>query len=223
MIEYCITNYSVLEDGVSMLGYSNGSAMTLHYLLEGSYKLNNVLCNVTVFSDEQWDGEDKLLSLRGGEEVKPDLSSTKITFCMGGEDTIIPFNGGEFLEEYIHPSLDVINFLASYKEGNSVEEETVESVSKNLDLYCYKKQDVALYYLRNNIYGKNETVIKHINHLLTNAVKKRLLSERPVGCLLSGGLDSSIVTAIMAKRVGAKNLKTFSLFSKLFSIDGNSL
>ena len=48
MIEYCINNYSVTEDGVSMLGYSNGSAMTLHYLLEGSYKLNNVLCNESI-------------------------------------------------------------------------------------------------------------------------------------------------------------------------------
>ena len=146
MIEYCVSTYSVSENGVSMLGYSNGSAMTLHYLLEGGYKLNNVLCNVTVFSDEQWDGEETLLSLRGGEEVKPDLSNTKITFCMGGEDTIIPFNGGEFLEEYIHPSLEVIKFLANYKEGSNVEEVEAQSLSKNLDLYCYKKQDVALYY-----------------------------------------------------------------------------
>ena len=28
MIEYCVSTYSVSENGVSMLGYSNGSAMT---------------------------------------------------------------------------------------------------------------------------------------------------------------------------------------------------
>ena len=156
-----------------MLGYSNGSAMTLHYLLEGSYKLNNVLCNVTVFSDEQWDGEDKLLSLSEQEEVKPDLSNTKITFCMGGEDTIIPFNGGEFLEEYIHPSLDVINFLASYKEGSDVEEVEATSLNKNLDLYCYKKQDVALYYFLDqphNMDTENSRLLEITENVLVNEV-----------------------------------------------------
>ena len=40
-----------------------------------------------------------------------------------------------------------------------------------------------------------------INELFTAAVVKRLMSERPVGCLLSGGLDSSLVTAIVAREL----------------------
>ena len=44
---------------------------------------------------------------------------------------------------------------------------------------------------------------------LTKAVEKRLLSDRPIGCLLSGGLDSSIITSILIKN--NKNLKTFSI------------
>ena len=36
------------------------------------------------------------------------------------------------------------------------------------------------------------------------------MSERPIGCLLSGGLDSSLVAGIAAKKIG-KNLHTFSI------------
>ncbi len=57
------------------------------------------------------------------------------------------------------------------------------------------------------------TYCKQINLLLTKAVEKRMMSERPVGCLLSGGLDSSLVAGILAKayRNEGKILETFSI------------
>ena len=38
-----------------------------------------------------------------------------------------------------------------------------------------------------------------IHNCLVDAVKKRLMSDRPIGCVLSGGLDSTIITAIVSK------------------------
>jgi asparagine synthase (glutamine-hydrolysing) len=45
---------------------------------------------------------------------------------------------------------------------------------------------------------------------ILNATKKRLISERPIGAFLSGGVDSSVVVAAMAKQ-SAKPINTFSI------------
>lgn len=58
-------------------------------------------------------------------------------------------------------------------------------------------------------------ICKDLRVLFTSAVKKRLMSERPVGCLLSGGLDSSLVTAIVARELRIRHpnmtLNTYSI------------
>jgi asparagine synthase (glutamine-hydrolysing) len=46
--------------------------------------------------------------------------------------------------------------------------------------------------------------------LLRNAVKTRLVSERPVGAFLSGGIDSTIVTALMQEE-SESSVHTFSI------------
>lgn len=46
---------------------------------------------------------------------------------------------------------------------------------------------------------------------LIYSVKVRLISDRPIGCLLSGGLDSSIVASILVRFLGSENVRTYSI------------
>ena len=50
---------------------------------------------------------------------------------------------------------------------------------------------------------------EEIANLLTAAVRKRLMSDRKVACLLSGGLDSSLIAALASRLSG--RLHTFSI------------
>ena len=88
-------------------------------------------------------------------------------------------------------------------------------IEYNLNNKQYEK--LTYYNIYYQIKHKDEIFcIEMIQKLLTNAVKKRLLTDRPFGCLLSGGLDSSIITAIVNKLINEKELSkkkvnTFSI------------
>lgn len=51
--------------------------------------------------------------------------------------------------------------------------------------------------------------LEMIEPIIVDAVEKRLMADVPVGSFLSGGLDSSLISAIIAKK--HRNFKTFSI------------
>jgi asparagine synthase (glutamine-hydrolysing) len=55
-----------------------------------------------------------------------------------------------------------------------------------------------------------EECLEELEHRMAEAVRIRLISDVPLGALLSGGVDSSIVVALMA-RFSSRPVKTFSI------------
>ena len=76
--------------------------------------------------------------------------------------------------------------------------------------YCYKKMFSCKPFVSNYFNDYNQ-VLSLIKSTFEDAVKKRVCgtSDRPIACLLSGGLDSSLVTSIVSRHV--KHLETFSI------------
>ncbi|KAG9279602.1 asparagine synthetase glutamine-hydrolyzing-like isoform X1 [Astyanax mexicanus] len=108
---------------------------------------------------------------------------TQITHSMSEPVKITPFPPGHF---------EVFNLKLNGK---------VESVQLERFHCCTEEPKHAEYDDAEQL-GKGfalETVKSNIRILFENAVRKRLMAHRRIGCLLSGGLDSSLVAATLVK------------------------
>ncbi|MBO4452554.1 MAG: asparagine synthase B [Clostridia bacterium] len=85
---------------------------------------------------------------------------------------------------------------------------------KNGSFICYS--DIAS--AEKMCYDDIETACKNIREKLIAGVEKRLVADAKVGFLLSGGLDSSLVCAIAAKK-SDKPIKTFAIGMSEDAID----
>ena len=58
-----------------------------------------------------------------------------------------------------------------------------------------------------------EETAEHVGFLLTDAIKRQMVSDVPIGCFLSGGLDSSLIASVCARELNSRGerLPTFSL------------
>ena len=79
---------------------------------------------------------------------------------------------------------------------------------------CY--EDIAM--PKTVIYDDVETICKNIREKLTAGIEKRLVADAKVGFLLSGGLDSSLVCAVAAKK-SKTPIRTFAIGMEGDAID----
>ncbi|MEW5755871.1 MAG: asparagine synthase (glutamine-hydrolyzing) [Pseudomonadota bacterium] len=82
-------------------------------------------------------------------------------------------------------------------------------LSQKLQSY-WSATEVANNGLRHPFTGSADDAIERLDALLRDAVKLRMLADVPLGAFLSGGIDSSIVVAMMQAQ-SARPVKTFTI------------
>ena len=64
--------------------------------------------------------------------------------------------------------------------------------------------------VNNDLITENE-ILESLNNFFREAVYKRMMSDKEICSLLSGGLDSSLVASIVSEKLGPNKLKTFAI------------
>ena len=99
--------------------------------------------------------------------------------------------------------------------GSGVFEDILELEPGCMASYRDGKLSVARYWkLLDREHRDNfQQTVEQVRFLVEDAVRRQMISDVPIGCFLSGGLDSSIITAICARemRKQGQTLKTFSV------------
>lgn len=136
-----------------------------------------------------------------------DTSSVRPLFLLKTENYIIWSSLLIGITSYIKDKeitkYDIIRIKPSYLYTYNVNKNSLISE-------CYMKNNIEKLYFNIDVYRK---IVKE---KFITSIKKRLSSDRPIGCLLSGGLDSSLVASIASKILLKENkrLKTYSIGMK---------
>ncbi len=228
----------IIDTGNGLIGFHRLAIMGLTpsgmqpFALDGSY----VVCNGEIYGFEKWKKQ-----LAGRYEFESDSDceillpmyreyGTDIFGMLDAEYACIIYDGktGEYIAArdpigirplyYGYDKNGVIIFASEAKNLLGLADKIMPfppgHFYKGGRFICYRDIAHAETVCRDDL----ETVCHNIHDKLVAGVEKRLVADAKVGFLLSGGLDSSLVCAIAAKKSSAP-IKTFAIGMSEDAID----
>ena len=220
----------IIDTGKGLLGFHRLSIMGLSpegmqpFELDGSY----AVCNGEIYGFEKIKEElSKKYTFKSGSDCEIILPmykefSTDMFAMLDAEFAMIIYDGSK--GEYIaaRDPIGIRPLFYGYDDKGVIlfASEAINLVGickkvmpfppghyyKDGKFICYC--DIAA--VKDICHDSLETVCSKIHDKLIAGVEKRLVADAKVGFLLSGGLDSSLVCAIAAKKSG-KTIKTFAI------------
>ena len=228
-----IYNYSELREGLAIKTDLKGSSDT-EVLLEliAQNGLEQTLQSANgMFAFALWDKVDKKLFLARDRVGKKPLyfgwAGDELLF---GSELKVFISHDKFVPDIDYDALTL--FLkyhyvpvpfSIYKNVYKLQAGTIVTINAGdienrvpvNELYQWRKsywsaRDSVLENINNPFTGTFSEATGHLEELLTDAIQKRLMSDVPLGALLSGGVDSSTIVALMQRHSNLP-IKTFSL------------
>jgi asparagine synthase (glutamine-hydrolysing) len=204
----------LLALGFCFLSYSDTEVLLASYIAWGpdcTRYLNGI------FSFAIWDAREETLFLcRDPLGVKP------LFYTAQGDALIF---GSELKALLKHPSVmpdidensigEIIGLGPAHSADSGVFKNIKQLPQGHYLLYSREKTVIKEYWsLKEQDHTENEhETQEHIRFLLTDAIRRQLVSDVSVCTFLSGGLDSSLISAVAAEEFGKKGctLDTFSI------------
>jgi asparagine synthase (glutamine-hydrolysing) len=177
---------------------------------------------IGMFAFALWDKNDEVLHLvRDRLGIKPlYYGQSKNTFLFGSELKALKEHP-DFESEIDRNALALYfrhNYIPApysiYKSCKKLEPGSILTVSRkgfSTKITNYWGAWETINTSRNNPFvGSYEDAIDRLEELLSDSIRLRMLSDVPLGAFLSGGIDSSLVVALMQKE-SSRPVRTFSI------------
>lgn len=124
------------------------------------------------------------------------------------------FIGNTDNDDYVFSS-ELKGLSGLVKTANQFQPGTYMIITNNiskLEVTYSKYHNIQLYnHIANNNLIKQSDILSDLNKIFRDAVYKRMMSDKEICSLLSGGLDSSLVASIVSEKLGPNKLKTFAI------------
>lgn len=223
-----IYNFVELREQLEQLGHvfqtRSDSEVVVHGYVAWGEKLIERLQGM--FALAIWDSKSRRLLL-----ARDRMGKKPMYYALVGPTRQTLIFGSELKALAAHPEMEhrvAPHALASYLAYECLpEDQTIYEASRKLPAGCYLVFDREAGRLRIEEYWQmrfegapsvpdlarwsESEITAELRRRLIEAVRVRLMADVPLGVFLSGGIDSSLVTAAMAESIPASQIKSFSI------------
>ena len=214
-----VYNFKEIREELKQGGYNFKSNSDTEVVVK-SYEEWGIDCVhkfIGMFALGIWDKiEKKLYLVRDRVGVKPLYYYQKDGLFLFGSELKVLMKHPDFNKEidysvlqlylrygYIPAPFTIFNNTYKLRPGHYL------CVSNN-NLKEVKYWDIVDFYLEEPIDASEDEIAEELENLLVDSFKYRLVSDVPVGVFLSGGIDSTTLTALLQKNISTQ-LKTFTI------------
>jgi len=214
-----VYNFKEIRDELMSLGYSFDSETDSEVILKAYHKwgIKAVDKFIGMFAIAIYDKEKKeIVLIRDRVGVKP------LYYYFDGKDFVFASELKPIMEYkkdlkinkdalyeffqfgYISSNLSIFTHCFKVPAGHYLKLKI-----ENLELKINEYWSIVPFFQKPKFTKSEEELVDELEALLIDSFKYRMVSDVPVGVFLSGGIDSSVVAAILQKHYG--NIHTFTI------------